>query len=154
ALNPYCPADPTDPDNNNVIVDGVPVPYGSDASSAADNGLGHAFVMTVDGIERIYHLNRANSHIDQDQLVVHTLTSQGSHPVAGLPDFGYVSPLGSGGYPALDASARMTSGLMNPDAIFGAADINGTMTIIYVSKQLNTAEVLPPAGDKCASTPA
>jgi len=28
-LNPYCPADPTDPDNNNVIVDGLSTPYAS-----------------------------------------------------------------------------------------------------------------------------
>ena len=26
-LNPYCPADATDPDNNNVIVDGVSTDY-------------------------------------------------------------------------------------------------------------------------------
>src|SRR5262249_15089984 len=36
-LNPYCPADPPDPDNNNVIVSGVSVPYGSNSANAADN---------------------------------------------------------------------------------------------------------------------
>ena len=65
-LNPYCPADPTDPDNNNVIVDRFSTPYGSNSSNAADNGLGHAFVMTIDGVQLIYHLNRANGHIDSD----------------------------------------------------------------------------------------
>ena len=57
-LNPYCPADPTDPDNNNVIVGGVSTPYGSDAANAADNGLGHSFVMTVGGDQLLYQLNR------------------------------------------------------------------------------------------------
>jgi hypothetical protein len=32
-LNPYCPADPTDPDNNNVIVDGMSTPYGSNTAN-------------------------------------------------------------------------------------------------------------------------
>ena len=50
ALNPYCPWDPTDPDNLNVNVNGVKTAYGSDANSAADNGLGHAFVLSVNGI--------------------------------------------------------------------------------------------------------
>src|ERR1700730_3290020 len=36
-LNPYCPADPTDPDNNNVIVDGLSTPYASSPNNAADN---------------------------------------------------------------------------------------------------------------------
>jgi hypothetical protein len=57
-LNPYCPADQTDPDNNNVIVDGLSTPYASDPNNAADNGLGHAFVMTVDGVQLLYQLNR------------------------------------------------------------------------------------------------
>jgi hypothetical protein len=35
-------------------------------SNAGDNGLGHRFVMTVDDVQRIYHLNRANGHIDSD----------------------------------------------------------------------------------------
>jgi hypothetical protein len=40
-LNPYCPSDQTDPDNLNVNVNGLPIKYGSDPNSAADNGLGH-----------------------------------------------------------------------------------------------------------------
>jgi len=147
-LNPYCPADPTDPDNNNVIVDGLSTPYGSDASSAADNGLGHAFVMTIGGIQRIYHLNRANGHIDSDPLVVHTLKSDRTHPLASLPDLGYVSPLGSRGYPTLEASAQATVGLQSPDAILGAIRTGGVTSIVYVEKQLSASTT-----NNCSSTP-
>jgi hypothetical protein len=142
-LNPFCPADPTDPDNNNVTVDGVSTPYGSDPNSAADNGLGHAFVMTVGGVERIYHLNRANNHIDHDPLVVHMLTPRDDDALAGLPDFGYVSSIGSRGYPTLDATAQATVGLQNPDAILGATKIDGVTTVVYVAKQLGGAPDTP-----------
>jgi hypothetical protein len=147
-LNPYCPADPTDPDNNNVIVSGVSVPYGSNSDNAGDNGLGHSFVMTIRGVQLLYQLNRANNHIDHDQLVVHTLMPKGTHPLAGLPDLGYVSPLASMGYPMLEASAGATVGLENPDAILGAVPIGGVTAIVYVEKQLNFSTT-----DNCMSTP-
>ena len=147
-LNPYCPADPTDPDNNNVIVDGLVTPYASNNANAADNGLGHAFVMTVGGVQRIYHLNRANGHIDSDQLVVHTLRREGARPLAGLPALGYVSPLASRGYPTLEATAGATAGLQNPDAILGAIKAGGVATIIYVEKQLSASTT-----NNCSNTP-
>jgi len=147
-LNPYCPTDPTDPDNNNVIVDGMSVPYGSNSTNAADNGLGHAFVMTVAGVQRIYHLNRANGHIDSDQLVVHTLRRAAPSPLAGLPVLGYVSPLASRGYPTLEATAAATAGLQSPDAILGALKLGKVTTIIYVEKQLNASTT-----NNCQSTP-
>src|SRR5579871_4277456 len=120
-LNPYCPADITDPDNQNVIVGGVVTPYASNAANAADNGLGHAFILDVAGVTRLYQLNRANNHIDVDQLVVHVLHgSDAVDAIAGLPARGYVDSLAAKGYPALEASAQATSGLVNADAILGA----------------------------------
>jgi hypothetical protein len=154
-LNPYCPADPTDPDNNNVIVDGFSTPYGSDPNNAGDNGLGHAFVVTVGGVQRIYHLNRANGHIDSDPLVVHMLKPEGTNPLASLPNLGYVSPLGSRGYPTLEASAGATVGLQSPDAILGALRIGDLTTIVYVEKQLGGGPhtpVLTPS-QTCPNTP-
>jgi hypothetical protein len=138
-LNPYCPADPTDPDNNNVVVDSVSTPYASDPNNAADNGLGHAFVMTVKGVQRVYHLNRANGHIDSDPLVVHQLKPEGANSLASLPNLGYESPLASEGYPTLEATAQATVGLQNPDAILGALQIHDLTTIVYVEKQLNAS---------------
>jgi hypothetical protein len=137
ALNPYCPWDPTDPDNLNLNVNGLEVAYGSSNTNAADNGLGHPVVLKVNGVERIYQLNRANGHIDSDQLVVHTLSSEHEDRSSrsSLPDLGYVSPLASGGYPTL-APASATSGLQSPDAIMGVVPMGSTTAIIYVAKQL------------------
>jgi hypothetical protein len=142
ALNSYCPSDATDPDNQFVSVNGVQTAYGSDPKSAADNGLGHPVVLKVKGVQRIYELNRANNHIDSDQLVVHTLTPSEDSPLSKLPDYGYVSPLSAGGYPNLEPTAQATSGLHNPDAIMGAVRIGTTTTVVYVEKTLSADTVL------------
>jgi hypothetical protein len=153
-LNPFCPADATDPDNNYVVVGGASsVPYGKDPTSAADNGLGHAFVMAVGGVQRIYHLDRANNHIDHDPLVVHTLMPSGNHLLASLPDWGFVSPIGSAGYPTLEASAQATVGLQNPDAFLGATTVGGVATVVYVEKQLGGTYTPPSGWQACPSTP-
>jgi len=153
ALNPYCPSDATDPNNLNVNVGGLSVPYGSSSANAADNGLGHPVALSIGGVERLYELNRANGHIDSDQLVVHTLpygSQNGS--VKSLPDLGYVSPLASMGYPTL-TPALATSGLQSPDAMMGSVPMGGTTAVIYVEKQLN-ADTSPPYNYKaCPSTP-
>ena len=153
-LNDYCPADSTDPDNLNVIANGVVVPYGSSAANAGDNGLGHSFALRVAGKLRIYQLNRADGHIDSDQLVVHTL-HQDDDGVAinRLPRLGYVSPLGSLGYPTLESTAESTAGLVNPDAILGAITRDDTHIVVYVSKTLN-GDTAFPKNQQCGKTPA
>jgi hypothetical protein len=150
ALNPYCPWDPTDPDNLNLNVNGLEVAYGSNPNNAGDNGLGHPVVLTINGVERLYQLNRANGHIDSDPLVVHTLSSgHESGSLSGLPDFGYVSPLVPG-YPTL-TPALATTGLQSPDAVMGAVPMGSTTTVVYVEKQLGMDTALGyPA---CPSTP-
>ncbi len=153
ALNPYCPSDPTDPDNLNVSVNGVKTTYGSSSANAGDNGLGHSFVLSVDGVQHIYHFNRANNHIDSDQLVVHNLPPSPSGALHALPAYGYVSPLGSGGYPTLEATARATTGLQNPDAIMGAVKLGTGAAVVYVEKTLN-GDLNFPAAQICPKTPA
>jgi hypothetical protein len=154
ALNPFCPADPTDPDNLNVIVNGQVTAYGSSANNAGDNGLGHSFVLGVKGVNHIYHLNRANNHIDSDQLVVHRLPRESEVPLFGLAEFGYVSPLAAGGYPTLEPSAKSTKGLITPDAILGSVRTEDQTTIIYVAKSLTPGDAGFPANEVCPSTPA
>ena len=154
ALNPYCPWDVTDPDNLNVSVNGQKTAYGSSSANAADNVLGHAFVLNVRGEKRIYHLNRANGHIDSDQFVVHHLPRESEVPLFGLPEFGYVSPLASGGYPSLDATAKSTSGLTTPDAILGSARTDEQTTIVYVAKNLSPGDAGFPPSEVCPNTPA
>ncbi len=144
-LNNYCPFNASDPDNNSVIVNGQQAPYGSNADNAADNGLGHAFIMTVAGVQRIYSLNRATNHIDSDQLVIHTIPLAAAGPsLTTLPALGYPSPLApsnpvpfQGTYPLLDSTAQATTGLLNPDAILGAVNFGGVTAVVYVSKILN-----------------
>ena len=152
ALNPYCPWDDTDPDNQNVSVGGVKTAYGSSSANAADNGLGHPVVLEVNGVERVYELNRANGHIDSDQLVVHKLPPFAA-TLLDLPKLGYVSPLASGGYPRLEATATSTSGLINPDAILGSVKIGATTIVLYVEKTLN-GDLSFPTNQQCPKTPA
>jgi hypothetical protein len=118
-------------------VNGLKTAYGSSSANAADNGLGHPVVLSVNRVQRIYELNPANGHIDSDQLVVHTPHPSEDGSLSSLPDLGYVSPLASGGYPALDATALSTSGLQNPDAFMGAVAMGRTTTVVYVEKTLN-----------------
>ena len=148
ALNAYCPWDATDPDNLNVSVGGVKTAYGSSSANAADNGQGHPTVLSINGGNYLYTLNRANGHIDSDELVVHKLSPSFSGWIGTLPVSGYVSPLTSGGYPTLDAKALATVGLqrtvtlggtnyaVGPDAEMGAVAFGKTTALVYVEKQL------------------
>ena len=164
ALNPYCPWDPTDPDNLNVSVNGMKTPYGSSSANAGDNGQGHPTVLRIKDDQYVYTLNRANGHIDSDELVVHKLTPSPAGSIARLPEYGFVSPLASGGYPTLDSEALSTDGLqrvvtlggtaykVGPDAEMGAVPFDDDTALVYVEKQLNldTAYGYP----SCAPTPA
>jgi hypothetical protein len=69
-------------------------------------------------------------------------------PLAPLPDWGYVSPLGFGSYPMPEASAQATVGLENPDATLGAIRIGGVTTVVYVEKQLKASTT-----SNCGNTP-
>ncbi|CCD97593.1 hypothetical protein BRAS3809_1120001 [Bradyrhizobium sp. STM 3809] len=144
----------TDPDNLTIDVNGTTTAYGSDAANAGDNGLGHPTVLSIHGVKRLYLLNRASGHIDNDQLVLHKLHHDGDEPLLGLPQLGYVSPLASGGYPALEPTATATSGLIAPDAILGAIRMGRDKTAaVYVSKVLNADKSFP-ASQICPKTPA
>ena len=104
-LNTYCPWDDTDPDNLNVSVPVLGVPkktaYGSNANNAADNGLGHPVVLTVNNRQFLYQLNRANGFINSSPLVVHQLPSVGvpGSLLALLPAKGYQSSASPGQRP-------------------------------------------------------
>ncbi len=147
-LNPYCPADQTDPDNANILVNGVATPY-----STGDNGLGHPFAAFIDGKAYLYNLDRADGHIDVDQLVVHRLRTEGETNASRLPREGFVSPLSSGGYPTLEATAQATTGLIGPDDVIGNVKLGDRVhAYIYVSKQLN-GDLAFPTGQRCSGTP-
>jgi hypothetical protein len=136
-LNPYCPWDPTDPDNLNLNVNGLKTPYGSSNAQCRRQRSAPPVVLSINGVQRLYQLNRANGHIDSDPLAVHTLSSRSrdDNALSELPDLGYVSPLASGGYPTL-TPALATSGGQSPDAIMGAVPMGSTTAVVYVEKQL------------------
>ena len=149
-LNPYCPADNSDPDNSNLLVNGVSTAYGSNSANAGDNGLGHPFAAIFGYDAYLYNLNRANNHIDVDQLVVHSARTGHERAPRDLPAEGYVSPFAASGYPSLTPNALSTSGLVNPDAILGdVAFDGGSHAFIYVSKLLDGDSAYP----ACPSTP-
>ena len=164
-LNTYCPWDDTDPDNLNVSVPVLGVPkktaYGSNANNAADNGLGHPVVLTVNNRQFLYQLNRANGFIDSSPLVVHQLPSVGvpGSLLALLPAKGYQSPLApgnvpiSGNYPTLQAPYKLTSGLIDPDAFIGALTVGGTTTVVYVSKNTSATADTDAGYTACPKTP-
>ncbi len=88
--------------------------------------------------------------------MVHRLKPKHGDPLAGLPTFAYVSPLGSQGYPTLEATAEATVGLESPDAILGAVKLGGQTAIVYVEKQLGGAPGTPvlTKDQTCPATPA
>ena len=151
-LNPYCPWDPTDPDNLTVAVGSVQTAYGASSANAGDNGLGHPVALRIGRNTLIYTLDRANGHIDSDQLVVHKARGEPRQPLQGVAPYGFVSPLASGGYPALDPTALATTGLQNPDALMGEANVGGVATVVYVEKTLN-ADTSFPTSEQCPPTP-
>ena len=106
--------------------------------------------MTIRGVQYLYQLNRATGQIDSAQLVVHSLKSNGIHPLRMLPDLGYESPLGPpmGNYSTLEPSAQATAGLQNPDAILGRVPIGRGTAILYVEKQLSAS-----TSNNCSNTP-
>lgn len=148
-LNPYCPADNSDPDNLNLQVNGASAAYGSDSANAGDNGLGHPFAAVFGYNAYLYNLNRANNHIDVDQLVVHSARI-GRGAARDLPAEGYVSPFVASGYPSLTPNAQATSGLVSPDAVLGDVPFaGGQHAFVYVSKALDGDAAFP----ACPSTP-
>lgn len=150
ALNPYCPASAADADNREVIVRGARRPYGS--VNGSDDGLGRPFVLKLNGVERLYHLNRAAERGEFDQLVTHVLQESWAGPLSSLPDYGFVSPFAAQGYPALEPKATPTSGLVDAEAIIGAVKRGGTAYVVYVSKIVGGDKAFG-ADRQCPATP-
>jgi hypothetical protein len=119
-------------------------PY--DCSSGSDDGQGHPFVMDVGGHRYLYTLDRdpgpagdggtsapgaiVNS-VDLLGLVVHEVHAANGHPLGGVPASETPVP----------TAATRTTGLLNPDAIFGIVPGKSPLTVLYLQKQLD------PSGD-------
>ncbi|MBV8630071.1 MAG: hypothetical protein JOZ83_04050 [Silvibacterium sp.] len=129
-----------DPDGDK---DNAPDPNNSD--NGDDDGQGHQFVMHINGHTYLYTLDRANGHIDSDDLYIHELT-----PLPGLPLNG-APPLNDGPTDSTSGQHEIpfhTSGLLNPDGILGIVPGSNPLTIIYEQKILN-GDTSFPASDRC-----
>lgn len=126
-----------DPDKDS---DNSPDPNNSDNSGTkanpgtGDDGQGHEFILKIAGHTYLYTLERANDHIDVDDLYIHEL-----FPEPGLPLNG--APLMNDGptdvNTALPEIPLHTHGLLNPDGILGVVPGSSPVKIIYEQKILN-----------------
>jgi hypothetical protein len=96
-----------------------------------DNGLGHSYSLTVNGVTFLYNLDRAPANVDRVGLVVHQLSPLPGAPLNPVPD-------------TLDIPQR-TTGLLNPDGIIGEIPGVSPKTILYLQKILNGDQTGPTA---------
>jgi len=98
----------------------------------ADNGQGHATVLTINGTTHVYTLDRAASPVVQ---LEHRLSPVGNNPLAGQPAN---EPVAGNIVPA---TARLVTGLSVPDGIMGIVPdygrpgaAAGEVEIVYLAK--------------------
>jgi len=144
-LRTTCPAQvQKDPDGDK---DNAPDPNNSD--NGDDDGQGHQFILSVAGHTYLYTLERANGHIDMDDLYIHELSPQPGLPLNGAP------AMNDGPTDATSAQPENvfhTIGLLNPDGILGVVPGTWPVKIIYEQKILNGDKTGPtalPASQQC-----
>jgi hypothetical protein len=136
-----------DPDGDK---DNGPDPNNSDNSgSTGDDGQGHAFVIPIAGHTYLYTLERANTHIDVDDLYVHELFPKPGLPLNGAPAMNDGPTDVNTSLPEI---ALHTHGLLNPDGILGVVPGSSPLKIIYEQKILsgdNKGSTALPATQQC-----
>jgi len=133
-----------DPDGDK---DNGPDPNNSD--NGDDDGQGHQFVINIAGHTYLYTLDRANNHIDADDLYIHELSPQPGLPLNGVPA---INDGPTDATSALPEIAFHTTGLLNPDGILGIDPGSSPLKVIYEQKILkgdNTGSTAFPASQQC-----
>lgn len=133
-----------DPDGDK---DNGPDPNNSD--NGDDDGQGHQFVIKIAGHTYLYTLDRANGHIDADDLYIHEVHPEPGMPLAGAPTANDGPTDSTSGQPEI---ALHTHGLLNPDGILGIVPGSSPLKIIYEQKILNgdnTGTTAFPAAQQC-----
>ena len=129
-LRTTCPTQvQKDPDGDK---DNSPDPNNSD--NGDDDGQGHQFVMHINNHTYLYTLDRANGHIDSDDLYIHELMPTASQPLSGVPALNDGPTDSTTSQPE---NAFHTYGLLNPDGILGIVPGSDPVKIIYEQKILN-----------------
>ncbi|GGR35268.1 hypothetical protein [Deinococcus ruber] len=95
-----------------------------------DNGQGHAMILTVNGKQLLYTLDRVSGVADSGGLLIHDVTAG----VGTLPDSEPVSVT-----TPVPVGVKQTAGLLNPDGILGAVPGTGTdasnpLKVLYLNK--------------------
>ena len=119
---------------------------GSNNDNGDDDGQGHQFILKIGGRTYLYTLERANNHIDVDDLYIHELDPKPGLPLNGAPASNDGPTDSTSTLPEI---ANHTYGLVNPDGILGAVPGSWPVKVIYEQKILNGdktgSSALPPA---------
>jgi hypothetical protein len=152
-LTKQCPnTAQADPDKDK---DNSPDPNNSDNTGTSaspgtgDDGQGHAFVLKIGGHTYLYTLERANTHIDVDDLFIHDLSPLPGKPLNGAP---LMNDGPTDNNTSIPEIALHTHGLLNPDGILGVVPGSSPVKIIYEQKILNgdnTGKTAYPANQQC-----
>jgi hypothetical protein len=122
---------------------------GNNDDNGDDDGQGHQFILTIGGHTYLYTLERANGHIDVDDLYVHELFPKPGLPLNGAP------ALDDGPTDATSSVPELTShttGLLNPDGILGTVPGSWPVKVIYEQKILSgdtTGQTALPQAQQC-----
>jgi hypothetical protein len=121
----------------------------NNSDNGDDDGQGHQFVIKIAGHTYLYTLDRANNHIDSDDLYIHELAPLPGQPLNGAPAMNDGPTDDTSTLPEI---AFHTRGLLNPDGILGVVPGSWPLQIIYEQKILEgdiTGSTALPANQLC-----
>ncbi len=122
---------------------------GNNDDNGDDDGQGHQFILNIVGHTYLYTLERANNHIDVDDLYIHELSPQPGLPLNGAPAMNDGPTDSTSTQPE---NTFHTTGLVNPDGILGVVPDSWPLKLIYEQKILNgdnTGTTALPAAQQC-----
>src|SRR6516162_5316562 len=106
----------------------------NNSDNGDDDGQGHQFVLTIAGHTYLYTLDRANNHIDFDDLYIHELSPLPGLPLNGAPAMNDGPTDATSTLPKDYGQSLHTVGLLNPDGILGVIPGSWPVKIIYEQK--------------------
>ena len=124
----------------------------NNSDNGDDDGQGHQFVLTIAGHTYLYTLERANGHIDSDDLYIHELSPLPGQPLNGAPAMNDGPTDATSTLPPDFGAPLHTVGLLNPDGILGVVPGFWPIKIIYEQKILNgdnTGPTALPVAQQC-----
>jgi hypothetical protein len=118
----------------------------NNSDNGDDDGQGHQFVINIAGHTYLYTLERANNHIDSDDLYIHELAPQPGQPLHGAPATNDGPTDDTSNLPEI---ATHTKGLLNADGILGVVPGSWPLRIVYEQKILKGDLTAMPASQQC-----